>query len=78
MLEKLDSFDDVVVTFKLVRERVQKIYYIFCTPECTKHIICMLKERINTREYYNENNRNTPRYIGFYDKLILLIKITNL
>ena len=29
----------------------------------------MLKERINTREYYNENNRNSHKWIGLDDKL---------
>ncbi len=48
VLKKLSNIDDVVVTFKLVREKVQKNYYTFCTPECTKHIIHMLKERIET------------------------------
>lgn len=70
VLEKLDQVDDdVVVTFKLVREKVQKNYYTFCTPECTKHILNMLKERIETREYYNENNRNPHRWIELDDKL---------
>ena len=69
VLEKLSNIDDVVVTFKLVREKVQKNYYTFCTPECTKHILNMLKERINTREYYNENNRNSHKWIGLDDKL---------
>ncbi len=54
VLEKLDNFEDIVVTFKLVRAKFQKNYYTFCTPECSKHLICMLKERIQTREFYNE------------------------
>ena len=69
VLKKLSNIDDVVVTFKLVREKVQKNYYTFCTPECTKHILNMLKERIETREYYNENNRNSHKWIGLDDKL---------
>ena len=39
VLEKLSNIDDIVVTFKLIRENVQKNYYTFCTPECTKHIL---------------------------------------
>ena len=31
VLEKLDTFEDIVVTFKLVRAKVQKNYYTFCT-----------------------------------------------
>ena len=69
VLKKLSNIDDVVVTFKLVREKVQKNYHTFCTPECTKHILNMLKERIETREYYNENNRNSHKWIGLDDKL---------
>ena len=75
VLEKLDTFEDIVVTFKLVRAKVQKNYYTFCTPECTKHILNMLKERINTREYYNKNNNHNPaKWIGFDNKLF---KINN-
>lgn len=75
VLKKLSNIDDdVVVTFKLVRAKVQKNYYTFCTPECSKHIIYMLKERIQTREYYNENNRNPHRWIGFDDKLFKINK----
>ena len=69
VLEKLSNIDDIVVTFKLIRENVQKNYYTFCTPECTKHILNMLKERIETRKYYNENNRNPAKWIGFDNKL---------
>ena len=69
VLEKLDNFEDIVVTFKLVRAKVQKNYYTFCTPECSKHLICMLKERIQTREFYNERNTNPHKYIGVDDKL---------
>ena len=29
----------------------------------------MLKERIETRKYYNENNRNPAKWIGFDNKL---------
>ena len=75
VLEKLSNIDDIVVTFKLIRENVQKNYYTFCTPECTKHILNMLKERINTREYYNKNNNHNPaKWIGFDNKLF---KINN-
>ncbi len=76
VLEKLSNIDDdVVVTFKLVREKVQKNYYTSCTPECTKHILNMLKERINTREYYNENNRNSHKWIGLDDSCLRLMNI---
>ena len=74
VLKKLSNIDDVVVTFKLVREKVQKNYYTFCTPECTKHIIHMLKERIETWEYYNKNNHNPHRWIGLDDKLFKINK----
>ena len=71
VLKKLDQVDDdVVITFKLVRAKVQKNYYTFCTPECTKHIIHMLKERINTREYYNEKN---PHLWVTFDKKLFKI-----
>lgn len=71
VLKKLDQVDeDVVVTFKLVRAKVQKNYYTFCTPECSKHLIHMLKERINTREYYNEKN---PHLWVTFDKKLFKI-----
>ena len=69
VLEKLDNFEDIVVTFKLVRAKFQKNYYTFCTPECSKHLICMLKERIQTREFYNEKNHNPYKYVVVDDKL---------
>lgn len=61
---------DMVITFKMVRAKVQKNYYTFCTPECTEAILQMLKERITKRDFTNHRNpTTTPLYIGFEDKL---------
>lgn len=61
---------DMVITFKMIRAKVQKNYYTFCTPECTETIIKMLKQRIIKRDFTNHNNhKTTAKYIGFDDKL---------
>lgn len=70
VLKHLDPIkDEIVVTFKLVRQKVQKNYYTFCTPECSNAIINMLKERISKRELTNSRNNNRCKYISFDDKL---------
>lgn len=69
VLDKLNSFEnELVITFKLVRQKVQKNYYTFCTPECSKHIMSMLKERIMQREYTN-SKCSYEKWVGLDDKL---------
>lgn len=45
IIKKLEDFDDIVPCFNLIRYKTHYPYYTFCTPEATKKIIQMLKER---------------------------------
>lgn len=70
VLKHLDPVqDEIVISFKLVRQKVQKNYYTFCTPECSKAIINMLKERISKRDLTNSKQSNRCHYITFDAKL---------
>ena len=39
MLDILKERDDVIPTFKLRRQKNNKFYYTFCTPEATTEIV---------------------------------------
>lgn len=71
VLKHLEPYNmDMVITFKMIRAKVQKNYYTFCTPECTEAILQMLKERITKRDFTNHRYpNNPPKHIGFDDKL---------
>ncbi len=45
VLEKLDNKEDIVPMFKLKRQKTNKYYVAFCSPEATQHIINYLKTR---------------------------------
>jgi len=50
-LNVLKDMDNVIPTFKLKREKTNKYYYTFCSPEAVKKIVeYLLTDRIETRE----------------------------
>lgn len=51
ILSELDGQDDIVPTFHIRRQKTNKYYYTFCSPEATKSIIQYLKSRV----YYCES-----------------------
>lgn len=55
ILSELEEQDDIVPTFHIRRQKTNKYYYTFCSPEATKSIIQYLKSRV----YYCET-KGTP------------------
>lgn len=49
ILNKLERKDDVIPTFYLKRQKTDKYYYTFCSPEAVEYIIRYLKTRKNLK-----------------------------
>lgn len=47
VIEKLDNMEDVIPVFKIRRQKTNKHYITFCSPEAVQHIINYLKTRGN-------------------------------
>lgn len=65
VIQALDGREDVIPTFRLRRQKTNKHYYTFCSPEATQEIINYLKtrEKLNKGKYGNRLFKINYKYM---------------
>lgn len=66
VIAELDGKDDIIPLFKLKRQKTNKYYYTFCSPEAVQAIINYLKSRdnLNKGKYGNKLFKINARYLN--------------
>lgn len=66
VIKALDGKEDVIPTFRLRRQKTNKHYYTFCSPEATQEIVNYLKgrEKLNEGRLFKTNTRYFTELFG--------------
>lgn len=67
VIEKLDDMEDIVPTFRIRRQKTNKHYIAFCSPEAAQHIINYLKTRgdkLNTTPHEKKLFKTNHTYLN--------------